>query len=440
MVRRARLGALAFSPIVALVAGGDLRRWFARTSIKRAGELALLLSSVAVTAGGVFAQSRLPLLFLPMLPLILTTFRTGRIGSALAIVIVAVISTGLTLEDRGPITLIDAGLGGRLQFLQLYLAATALTVFPVAADLARRARLFERLRDSEARFRLLTEHSTDIILSLDVDGAIRYASPSIARLGGYDPERLVGTQSLALVEPEDRARVIAAHLEALARSDETICVEYRGIVLGAQQRWFETRTRAVTDEQGAVCGTVSVVRDTSARHQTEVELHRAAHTNPVTGLRNRRAFDGELARLLARSGDGATGCIAIFDLDHFKRINDAVGHAVGDEVLRAFARAAEAQVRSGDMLARIGGEEFGLIFAAIPVSTAQAVCERIREAVAATPVYPGVRAGVAGVRVTVSVGLASLHEADDVAAVMRRADEALYVSKTEGRDRLSLAA
>lgn len=428
------LGALAFTPIFAQVAGGDVRRWVRQATLAQAAEVAGLLALVALTAVVVFTQSRLPLLFLPVLPMMLVTFRAGRIGASLAVVVIATISIVATLEEVGPLMLIRSGLGERLQFLQFYLAATVLTVFPAAADLTRRQLVFERLRDSEARFRLLTDNSTDIILNLDRDGVIRYVSPSIRQLGGYDPERLVGTSSLALVDPADRARVVAVHRQALANPAEMFCVEYRGVVIGGERRWFETRTRAVPDDAGVVQGVVSVVRDTSERHRTEAELYRAAHTDPLTQLRNRRAFEAELARLLAAGA--RTGCVAIFDLDHFKRVNDTYGHAVGDAVLRAFARTAEAQVRSGDMLARIGGEEFGLILPDIGVDVARAACERIRAGVAAL----SVPAGEARVAATVSVGLAALGEARDVADAMRRADEALYVSKAGGRNRLSLVA
>ena len=100
-----------------------------------------------------------------------------------------------------------------------------MTVLPVAADLTRRARLFERLRDSEARFRLLTENSTDIVMNLHVDGTIRYVSPSIARMGGFTPETLLGRASLGLIAEQDRERVRAVHLQALRSPGETFSME-----------------------------------------------------------------------------------------------------------------------------------------------------------------------------------------------------------------------
>lgn len=430
------LGALTFTPVFAQLASGEIGSWFGAATARQKGEAALLLVLVAVTAIGVFAQSQLPLLFLPLLPLMLITFRVGRIGAALGVVMIAVAGTAMTLGRLGPINLIQAGVGERLQFLQFYLAATVMTVLPVAADLARRGKLFERLRDSEARFRLLTENSTDIVLNLDANGVIRYASPSIALLGGYDPEQVVGRASIDLVDPEDRDRVRAVHVRALGHPAETFTVEYRGIVDGGEQRWFETHTRAVVDEDGVVRGVVSAVRDTSARRRNEAELSHAANTDPLTGLCNRRAFDRELAQKIDARSPGDGGCLAIFDLDHFKRVNDRFGHSVGDEVLCAFARAAESQTRSGDMLARLGGEEFGLFFPDIRPEQARLVCERIREAVAAM----SVKAGDWPVKVTVSIGIAARVADDSPASIMHRADQALYASKGHGRNRSSVAA
>lgn len=256
------LGAVTFTPIFAQIAGGEATRWWRETRWRDIGEGAGLLLLVAATTAAVFAQSRLPLLFVPALPLMLITFRVGRIGAAIAIVTITAIGVALTLKGYGPVNLIHAGIGDRLQFLQLYLAATVLTVLPVAADLTRRNRLYDRLRDSEARFRLLTENSTDIVLSLDTAGVIRYASPSIRLLGGYDPDQLIGRSAADLVFEQDRAAVREIHIQALRHPDRTFTIEYRAIVSGDAERWFETHTRAVTDEDGTVCGVVSAVRET----------------------------------------------------------------------------------------------------------------------------------------------------------------------------------
>lgn len=430
------LGALTFTPIFLQLASGDIHRWVKDANFRGRSEAILLYVIMIFTSVGVFAQSYLPLLFLPILPLMLITFRTGNIGAAFAIVIIATVGTGMTLNGLGPISLIDSTYGHKLQFFQFYLAVTVMTVLPVAAELARRHIMFGRLQDSEARFRLITENSTDIVLNLDIDGTIRYASPSIKQLGGYDPQQVIGTSSINLVDVEDRGRVTAIHLHTVKNPTEMFSVEFRALVTGGQQRWFEMQTRAVTDHEGVVRGLVSAVRDTSARHLAEVELFKAANTDPLTGLSNRRAFDHELTRELGQAAGANGGCIAIFDLDHFKRINDTFGHAIGDNVLCAFARVAEGQIRNGDSVARIGGEEFGFIFPKLPGEHAHAVCERIRKAVERI----SVKSGDLPVRVTVSIGIAQFRDGDDQVSALSRADGALYAAKRHGRNQSSLAA
>lgn len=430
------LGTLSLAPVFTMAMTGTARRWLATAAPRRLAEGAVLLAIVAATTILVFAQSERPLLFLPILPVILTTFRVGRLGAALAVVIVAAIGGGLTMYGVGPVTLIAGDAAARALFFQFYLATTVLTALPVAADLARRRQVLRRLRESEAQLRLLTDNSTDIVMNLHPDGTIRYASPSIARLGGYEPADVVGRNALAMVADDYRSAVSAAHLAALAAPETTQIVEYRAIIAGGDLRWFETHTRGVTDEDGRVTGVVSAVRDVSHRKSIEHELARAASTDPLTGLANRRAFDAELARRIAAATTDDIGHLAVFDLDHFKRVNDRHGHAAGDEVLRAFAGIARSCVRDGDMVARLGGEEFGVILAGSARESARLVCDRIRTALSAHVT----RAGTATIRVTASAGIAGIGAGLSAAAAMEAADAALYRAKVEGRDRLRLAA
>ena len=202
-------------------------------------------------------------------------------------------------------------------------------------------------------------------------------------------------------------------------------------------RWFETHTRGVLDEDGQVTGAVCAVRDVSHRKTIEQELHRAAATDALTGLANRRAFDAELDRRIASVPDGAiAGHVAVFDLDHFKRVNDTHGHAAGDSVLRSFARIARASVREGDMVARLGGEEFGVLLAGSGREQARLVCDRIRTALAASVL----RIGDTAIVVTASAGVAAITGGSSSAAGLDAADMALYRAKAGGRDRLGLAA
>jgi diguanylate cyclase (GGDEF)-like protein len=161
------------------------------------------------------------------------------------------------------------------------------------------------------------------------------------------------------------------------------------------------------------------------------EWSRLADPDALTGLPNRRAFDRRMSELLALAHKGTPFALILFDLDHFKRINDLYGHAIGDAVLKRFAHLLAADRRASDPPARVGGEEFAvLVLSTIGETTV--IAERVRTAVAAadsTAIDPGLS-------VTFSAGVACSHEVGDVATVFARADQRLYVAKNKGRNRI----
>lgn len=428
------LGNLAFIPLMMLIVDRHSARAMRLPAGRRADEAVILLLLVAATTAVSFWQDSMPLLFLPLMPVILATFRAGRVGAAIAVALVALIGGGLTLAGRGPIHLLDASLGQRVQFLQFYLATMVLTVLPVAADLKRRAVLHRKLRESEERYRMLAEHSSDILMQLRLDGRLAYVSPAIQRIGGYTPDDLVGRDVRSMISPDDLAKVEAAHAAILANPHESHSFDYQAVTADGSRRWFESRARALVDSDGTPFATLSVIRDISSRKEAEQLLTAAAMTDPLTGLPNRRAFRVQAERVLATDAARA-GCIAIIDLDHFKKVNDMHGHDGGDAVLCQFAQQAQVILRKGDTVARLGGEEFALLLPGSSVEQALVTCERLRMAIAAM----GVPSRTGLIRVTISAGVAELG-CDGLDAAMKRADLALYQAKAGGRDQLALAA
>jgi diguanylate cyclase (GGDEF)-like protein len=153
-----------------------------------------------------------------------------------------------------------------------------------------------------------------------------------------------------------------------------------------------------------------------------VRLEQLAASDPLTGLANRRRWDEELDRALAQAlRHGRAVSIAAIDLDRFKAVNDAHGHQYGDRVLHAAAGAWTEQIRPGDVLARLGGEEFGLLLADCPLAGAHGVVERVR---AATPYGQ-----------TCSAGIVEWDGRESPSALLARADRMLYLAKEQGRDR-----
>jgi diguanylate cyclase (GGDEF)-like protein len=166
------------------------------------------------------------------------------------------------------------------------------------------------------------------------------------------------------------------------------------------------------------------------------ELARLAATDPLTGLPNRRSFDANLERQAvgARRYDDALSLV-LLDIDEFKAVNDRFGHDIGDEVLREVGRRLREACRAGDMVARIGGEEFALILTRTSADGATAAAERTRSLISDAPVATS--AGALEVTVSAGVAWAGAETGLDAQQLYRSADEALYAAKRQGRNRVA---
>ncbi len=191
----------------------------------------------------------------------------------------------------------------------------------------------------------------------------------------------------------------------------------------------EVNARAAHNPDGSVLGWVIAIRDVSDRRRYEAELERLATHDPLTGLANHRLFHQRLAEevAMARRYERPLS-VAILDLDHFKRINDAHGHLVGDQALVEVAERLSAMVREGELLARVGGEEFAWILPEADEEGAHVAAERARSAVGGAELAP------VG-QITISIGVASLQDEMDASNLYDRADQALLLAKRAGRDR-----
>ena len=177
------------------------------------------------------------------------------------------------------------------------------------------------------------------------------------------------------------------------------------------------------------------------RKETEARLEGLAHTDALTGVLNRRRFTDLAADELSRAQrHGTPVALLMMDLDHFKQVNDRLGHAGGDAVLRSFAATAEGVMRQGDVFGRVGGEEFAALLPQTTQEGAVVLAQRLRQRIAAQPAQVG---GLA-LPFTVSIGVAAWHGPDDGEAsfdrLMMAADRALYAAKAQGRDRVVAAA
>ena len=209
----------------------------------------------------------------------------------------------------------------------------------------------------------------------------------------------------------------------------------------AQHEAYHAAERAQFNDDSARRLRAMQVRFDLQRARQDAELHRLraaemaaqSRTDALTGLANRRHLDERLADAVERaSHDGRPLALALADIDDFKQVNDRLGHATGDEVLRTLADLLRAQARPADVVARYGGEEFCVAFVDTEVEEAAAACEALRAAVARhdwTALHPALR-------ITLSIGLAGLAQAGTPAALLRTADHHLYDAKRRGKNQV----
>lgn len=260
---------------------------------------------------------------------------------------------------------------------------------------------------------------------------------------GYTPADVPDTLDAwdGLVHPGDvQARQDAweAHVQGRTPTMET---EFRIRHRQGHWVWFHARGRVVErGADGAPLRVVGLRMDITRRKQIEQRLETLAHSDPLTGVCNRRRFlelaDDELSRA-ARHGQ--TMALLMVDLDHFKAVNDRYGHAGGDAVLCAFANSAQGVLRQGDVLARVGGEEFAVLLPQTSHEGAMALAQRLLQRIRELRVpLDGVTA-----HITVSIGVALRPAAPEVPVsidnLMVAADRALYRAKSAGRNRAVMA-
>lgn len=426
------LGLLLGTPL-ALVLRRDEGGWADFARPRHVAKAAGVTVLVALTTFGTFWQSALPLLFLPFLPVVIATFVLQRIGAAAGVVIVAAIGGVMTLQGHGPVMLVHGDAALRLQLFQFYLASLFVTALPIAALLVQREALMGALAENEARYRLLADNATDIMLTLDPEGTVRFVSPSVREVAQYEPEALIGRRIIDLVFVEDRARLRALFSAGLAAPQSSYALEFRAAKADGVVSWFEANSRVVLDAGGQPSAIVCIVRDLNSRKRREAELERAAATDPLTGLLNRNAFRRRVEEWLR--GDDQPGTLALVDLDHFKMVNDVYGHATGDTALLVLADLLRNNLRAEDAIGRVGGEEFAILFGGRSAAASVAICDRLRDALADIEIP----AEDDTFSITMSAGVMPLRRDLTIDALFSRADEALYRAKALGRNRTERA-
>ncbi len=288
-----------------------------------------------------------------------------------------------------------------------------------------------RFRDQ--RFERLVESLTDMAGVLDAQGRWVWASPAYRRFRGPGPDR--GDTVRRFVHPDDQEIVRLALARVLQGDQAQITATYRAWS-GADQRWVWHETTCVDHrDDPLVEGLVLSTRDVTRRVEAEEALRQQALHDSLTGLPNRTLLRDRLESAGTRARRHARPfALLFFDLDHFKEVNDSLGHSAGDVLLVTVAERLRAAVRDEDTLARLGGDEFVLITEELHDRTVDDEVESLCELVSTTVAEP-VRLGDRLVGIGASIGVVVSHGYDSVDDVLRDADVAMYEAKDAGRGR-----
>jgi diguanylate cyclase (GGDEF)-like protein/PAS domain S-box-containing protein len=303
-------------------------------------------------------------------------------------------------------------------------------------DITDRCRAEEALRGEERRFRSLVAHASDFALVWDAKLRLTYVSPSVADVTGG--QLVTGSQMnyQDRVHPDDVALVECQFRDLMAAP---IAVSRRmqlRLRLGGdagEYRWLEAVATNLLDDPD-VAGIVINAHDVTDRHEQDQRLAYQANHDPLTGLPNRLAFEVVLSDRLAALPGADPIVLCFVDLDHFKDVNDSLGHDVGDQLLHITAQRIRQVVRADSFVARLGGDEFVVITEHIPLEHAEVLARRLLYAISQP-----IQIGGTQLHVTASIGMtvAAADRRQDRQTLMSEADTAMYAAKASGRDQVA---
>jgi diguanylate cyclase (GGDEF)-like protein/PAS domain S-box-containing protein len=290
----------------------------------------------------------------------------------------------------------------------------------------------EAKNESEHRFRALVQRATDMITVIDAAGFLRYDSPAVERILGWNPDTRFGLRAEAFVHPDDRATAERAWDAVVADPGRPQTIEIRLLDSRGLWHWVESTLTNLLDE-GTVAGIVINHRVVDERKMFQEELEHRAFHDPLTGLANRGLLRGRVDGSIADTVPvGRPTSVLFIDIDDFKTVNDGFGHDAGDRLLVEVSRRLVRCVGSSDLVARLGGDEFAVLVdepadgAAAASRVAQRIIDALRDPF-----------DVAGhqTHVSASIGIATyLVGSADADSVLMQADIAMYHAKAQGKN------
>ncbi|KNB73119.1 bifunctional diguanylate cyclase/phosphodiesterase [Brevibacillus reuszeri] len=301
----------------------------------------------------------------------------------------------------------------------------------IRSDITARKQMEEEVRQSEEKYRIIAENTSDIISMIDRSGEFLYLSPAHKSVWAHDVPDEEIRNMLDWIADEDRDNFLYA-IEHTFSTRKEYLVECRLKTKRDKPIWTETKLNPIIDEHDNVTCLIQVTRDTTERKQSEELIHYLAYHDALTELPNRRMYVQHLGKEIMQAKRFQSNMAVLFlDLDRFKDVNDSFGHDVGDLLLKEAATRLKASVKPGDMVARLGGDEFTVLISNLTErEEAAAVAEQIMQ-VMQEPFYMNGQA----FNISSSIGISLFpDDGDNAEDLLKRADTALYTVKSRGRN------
>ena len=304
-------------------------------------------------------------------------------------------------------------------------------IIGVLTDITDFKQVARALEASEGRFKALTESAMDIVTVLDAEGVIRYQSPSVKHLLGYEPAAMIGLCQFDLVHRDDAEPMRDAYRELMTRGQMERAIEFRVARSDGEWRTLEAIGKNCLDVP-EVRGIIVNTRDITDRKNIEERIQHLAFHDALTGLPNRSLMQDRVSQAIGRAERSTKRFAVMFiDIDNFKNINDTLGHDVGDELLRQVATRLMDSVRTHDTIARQGGDEFIVLLDQLEGHQgATRVAQKILDALRLAFQVGGTDQHVSG-----SIGIA-LYPDDgrDPPTLLKNADTAMFHGKALGKN------
>jgi len=302
----------------------------------------------------------------------------------------------------------------------------------IGRDVTERVQMQEALRQSEERYRTILAEIEEGYYEVDLAGNIKFVNKAACRQFGYSEEELIGSNYRAYVLKEDIKGVYKAWNKVYRTGEPLQSYPFATVKKDGTQMFVENSVSPLRNKEGKIIGFRAVSRDVTQRKQFEQKLADMATHDSLTGLPNRTLLSDRLTMGLALSRrSGNKLAVLMLDLDKFKVINDTMGHAVGDQLLKAVAERLTSVLRKSDTVARIGGDEFVLVLPQIASpDNAANLAQRILDVFQEPFIFDGHQ-----LNVTTSIGISVYPEdGKEIHILLKNADNAMYWAKEQGRD------